>query len=249
MVISTGNLVWWTVMVLTGTGTYGLYAMLESCNAQYQRTALLFCGVVIFGLFFLQRFFMFRDPDFFEMYGSELRERFVQWLPLHVCYSGLMLTMVGLYLDYEPLEAFGFYVGWLGTFMAMFSPDGYYQNKPLFHPPILLLYLTHGLLMALYGCICFLGLFQPSWSAGIQSVFLLALLSLGLHGINLMGHKLGLTTMNFGYTMSPEGSSVLETLWKWLPCQYLYLQVPGALFFGMWTMIANALYFLWQRLM
>ena len=247
MIISSGNFVWWAVMALMGTGTYGLYIMLESCDVRVQRIALLVCGFVVFVLYFLQRFFMFRDPDFLEEFGTGIKERFVQWLPLHVCYSGLMLTMVGLFCDYDPLEAFGFYVGWLGAFMAMVSPDGYYQSKNLFHPPILFLYLTHGLLMALYSCIWFLGLFQPSWSAGIQSVLILILLTLGLHGINLLGHRWGLTTMNYGYTMSPGGSSLLEIAWKWLPYRYLYVLIPGSLFFGVWTIIVNALYYLWNN--
>lgn len=246
MIISSGNFVWWVVMALTGVGTYGLYAILESCNVGFQRNALLACGFIVFVLYFLQRFFMFRDPDFLEKFGSNGKERLVQWLPLHVCYSGLMLTMVGLYYNYDPLEAFGFYVGWLGAFMAMVSPDKYYKNKPLFHPPILFLYLTHGLLMALYSCIFFLGLFQPSWSAGIQSVFILILLTLGLHGINRIGHRWGLFTMNYGYTMSPEGSYLLEIGWKWIPYRYLYVLVPGTLFFGAWTIVVNAIYYLWK---
>ena len=233
-------------MVLIGMGTYGLYAILAGCEVEVQRSGLLVCGFVVFVLYFLQRFFMFRDPEFLEQFGSKSRERLVQWLPLQVCYSGLILTMVGLYYCNDPLEAFGFYVGWLGAFMAMLTPDKYYKNKNVFHPPVLLLYLTHGLLMVFYSCICLLGFFQLSWNAGIRSVCILILLTLGLHIINLVGHRRGLTTMNYGYTMSPEGSFLLEMAWKWIPYRYLYVLVPGSLFFGAWTIIVNAIYYLWK---
>lgn len=241
LTISTGNGIWWCIMALMLLGIYGLHRGLKDRTAREQRKALLICGFVIFGMYFLQRFFMFRDPVFWELYGSEEHAFLINLLPLQLCYTGLMLTMVGLYKDHEPLMAFGFYAGLLGAFLAMVSPDGYYDRQSILHIPTLFFYLTHGLLVAAYACIGLLGLIRTGWKTAAKALGILILVTLVLHGINLTGHRFGLEGMNYCYTVSTGGSGLLELLWSWLPYPWIYVILPGSLFFCLWSLVLNSL--------
>lgn len=247
LTVSAGNGIWWCIMVLTGVGTYGLYRTQKGRAAAEQRKTLLICGFAVYALYFIQRYFMFRDPVFFQMYGSAPKDFLIHLLPLHLCYSGLLLTMVGLYKDYEPLMGFGFYVGLLGAFMAMISPDGYYNNQSLLHLPTLFFYLTHGLLTVMYACIGLLGLFPHGWKTERKALLVLILLTVVLHGINTLGERVGLEGMNYCYTLSPGGSGILEMLWSWIPYPWIYVVLPGSLFFCLWAAVLNGLHRLWMK--
>lgn len=242
MNISVGNGIWWCAMAMTAVGTCILYRTQKDRTAEAQRKALLVCGFVVFGMYFLQRMFMFRDPWFWELYGAQKHAVLINLLPLHLCYSGLMLTMVGLRKGYEPMMAFGFYVGLLGAFLAMVSPDGYYEQQSVLHLPTLFFYLTHGLLTAMYACIGLLGLCGCGWKTAMRSLLILILLSLVLHGINVTGGLLGFEGMNYCYTMTPGGSGLLELLWSWIPYRWVYVVLPGSLCFCVWAAMLNGLY-------
>lgn len=245
--VSVGNGVWWSIMALTGAATYGIYRTQKDRTPQEKRKALLICGYVVYGLYFLQRFIMFRDPCFLEMFGSERKDIIINLLPLHLCYSGLLLTMVGLYKDYQSLESFGYYVGLLGAFMAMISPDGYYDQQSLLHLPTLFFYMTHGLLTAMYACIGLLGLIRQGWKTALRSLLILILLTLVLHVINKVGGAVGMEGMNYCYTVSPGGSGLLELLWSWLPHEWIYVVLPGSLFYSVWVLALNGIRRLWKR--
>lgn len=247
MTVSVGNGVWWCILVLTGAVTYGLYRTQKDRTNWEQRRTLLCCGFVVFGMYFLQRIFMFRDPLFWELYGSQPHPMLINLLPLHLCYSGLMLTMVGLYKGYRPLMGFGFYAGLMGAFLAMVSPDAYYDNHSLVHLPTLFFYLTHGLLVAAYACIGLLELIQLNGKTAAKALLILVLVTLALHGINTMGALVGLDGMNYCYTVSTGGSGILELLWSWLPIQWIYVVLPGSLFFAVWAWTINGLHRLWKR--
>jgi uncharacterized membrane protein YwaF len=243
--VSVGNAIWCCIMLLTGICAYGIYKTQKGKTKEGQRKALLICGLVIYGLYFVQRFFMFRDPIFFETYGSEPKDILINLLPLHLCYSGLLLTMVGLYKDYEPLMAFGFHVGLLGAVLAMVSPDGYYDQQSLLHLPTFFFYVTHGLLAAMYACIGLLGMFRRGRKAEARSLLILIMMTLVLHGINTLGARIGLDGMNYCYTVTPGGSGILELLWSWVPVQWLYVVLPGSLFYWVWVMALEGIRRLW----
>lgn len=74
MIISIGNSVWIALMVCTVAATYGMYALLKNRPEEQIRSWLFRFGVLIFVLYGIQRYYMFRDPEFLDTYGSSFRD-------------------------------------------------------------------------------------------------------------------------------------------------------------------------------
>jgi len=242
MIINIGNFVWCAVMVCTAAATYGMYALLKNRDEAQIRKWLFYFGILILGLYCVQRFFMFRDPVFLDTYGSSFGDILVQLLPLQLCYAGLILALVALKKNWKPILAFNFYSGSLGAILAMVSPDAYFLEKSLLFPPVGFFFLLHGMLVCMYCSIGFLGLFRWGKKAVASSVLISMALSAVIHLINLMGQKAGLTDMNYFYTIHPSGSGILELLWSWIPCVYFYIAIPASLACGLWGLVITAVY-------
>lgn len=238
--IKVGNGVWWGVLACMAAGAWGLYAALRNCTEDRVRMILFWMGCATMALYVIQRLFMFRDPDFLQEYGSRWQDLLVQLLPLHLCYAGLILTLIGLYFGIEQILAFSFYIGMLGALFAILAPDGYNQNKSLLSPPIFFFYFLHMMLIWVYFSIGFAGLFSFGWKAAGISVLIAVGMAAVMHLVNLLGHRLGLNAMNYFYTMDPGGSGLLETLWKWIPVKFFYIVVPAVGAFSVWAMLLTA---------
>lgn len=223
-------------------GTYGMYKALKMRAVDQRRKALLVLACLIFVLYLVQRFFMFRDEVFLETFGSGPKDLLIQLLPFQLCYVSLMLSVFGLWRNQKHILAFCFYVGVFGAAMAMISPDGYYLDKSLFHMPILFFYLLHGLLVCLYCNIGFLGLFPLNWKEGNVSIGILVLISGCMHVVNLVGRYAGFSNINYIYTLDPGGSPLLEMVWNWIPVPFLYAAIPGGFVFWAWAMFLTAVY-------
>ena len=242
LITSVGNRIWWSILAVTAALTWGIYALLSQLRPAEVTTALLWCCIVVLILYFAQRIFMFRDPVFLDCYGSDRKDLLVQLLPLQLCYFSLILAMAGLYWNKPHILSFCFYISTAGAIMAVLSPDGYYRDRSLLHPPIGLFYLLHGMLIALYSNIGFLGLFPLSWQYGCIAVLVLILVAGAIHLVNLAGKAMGLEAINYFYTLHPGGSGILELLWRRIPIPYLYLILPSALATWLWAMLITAIY-------
>jgi len=235
--IRVGNGVWWGVLVGTALGTWGLQQALKRCTQEDARMVLFIIGCATLLLYVVQRLFMFKDPVFLEEYGSRRKDLLVQLLPLHMCYAGLILTLVGLYFRIEAILAFSFYTGALGALFAILAPDGYNQDKNLLFPPIFFFYFLHMMLICLYCNIGFTGLFTFGWKAAASAVGIAVLMAAVMHVVNLIGHRLDMPSMNYFYTMDPGGSGLLERMWTWIPCRFFYIVVPAVPVFFAWAML------------
>ena len=235
--ISVGNGVWWGVLGGTAAGTLGLYLLLRECSLEQTRLVLFALGCLTLVLYVVQRLFMFRDEDFLKEYGSRWQDLLVQFLPLHMCYAGLILTLIGLWFDVQAFLAFSFNIGALGACFALITPDGYNQNKSLLLPHILLFYALHAMLVAVYCSVGLLGLLEPGWTAMLESVGIALAMAVVMHAVNVIGQRAGLNAMNYFYTMDPGGSGLLEMLWKWIPHRFFYIVVPALAAFAAWAAV------------
>jgi len=242
MIISIGNAVWFGLMACTAAATYGMYLLLKKRPEEQIRNWLFWFGILIFVLYGVQRYFMFKDPVFLDTYGSSFGDILVQLLPLQLCYAGLILALVALKKNYKSILAFNFYSGSLGAVLAMTSPDGYFLQKSLLFPPVGFFFLLHGMLVCMYFVIGLLGLFPLGKKAVLQAMGIAMALSAVVHVINLLGMNAGLTDMNYFYTLHPSGSGILELLWKFIPCAYFYVTIPAALACGLWGTLLNAIH-------
>ena len=68
MIISYGNGVWMSTFVYMVLLTAGLYLWLRNKPQEEKHRIMLAIGIFLMVMFYVQRFFMLRDPRFMEMY-------------------------------------------------------------------------------------------------------------------------------------------------------------------------------------
>lgn len=240
--ISVGNPVWWMVIVVCCAVTALLYLRLRKKNEEQKRKAMLFIGCAIMVLFYVQRILMFRYDAYISAYGSEWEHTLTELLPLNLCYLSVILMMIGAYLNNKYLLGFCFYISSMGAILALVAPVGIFTDTNLLQPAVIMFYFLHILVAAAYWNIGFLGLVKPGKVMAFTAPLLLNVISFLIHIVNWLGRSAGVDCMNYFYTFDPEGSSMLELFWEWVPVPYLYLIVPGFVIFGGWSVLLTLLY-------
>ncbi|MGN1152051.1 MAG: hypothetical protein ACI4SN_07840 [Lachnospiraceae bacterium] len=240
--ISTGNSVWWMVIALCCAVTALLYLLLRKKNEEQKRKGMLFIGYASMILLYVHKFLNFRYDAFVSAYGNVWERILTELLPLNLCYLGMVLMIIGAHLKNKYLLGFCFYISSIGAVLALVAPVGVFTDTNLLQPAVGMFYFLHILVAAAYWNIGFLGLVKPGKVMAITSLLLLNVIYLLVHIVNWLGRSVGINYMNYFFTFDPEGSSVLELLWKWVPVTYLYLLVPGNVFFAGWAVLLTLLY-------
>ncbi len=240
--ISVGNTVWWMVIALGCAVTAFMYLLLRKKNDEQKRKAMLFIGCAIMVLFYVQRILMFRFDAFVSIYGSGWEHILTELLPFNLCYLSVIVMIIGAHLNNKYLLGFCFYISSMGAVLALVAPVGIFTDTNLLQPAVGMFYFLHILVAAAYWNIGFLGLVKPGKVMAITSPLLLNVISFLVHIVNWLGRSVGIDCMNYFYTFDPEGSSMLELFWEWVPVPYLYLIVPGYVIFAGWSVLLTLLY-------
>ena len=235
MIISYGNGVWMSTFVYMVLLTAGLYLWLRNKPQEEKHRIMLAIGIFLMVMFYVQRFFMLRDPRFMEMYGSGWDTKIVNLLPLHLCYISLVLYIAGLALNKKSLQTFCFYVSPVGATMALIVPDVYVLDVSIFEPAVLMFYLSHGAIAAIYWNMGFQGFAEINWKGAAKSVAIAATLYIIMFGVNVIGQSCGIDSMNYFYSYKTDGNSLLEIFWSWIPVPGLYLAAPCIVIAAVWT--------------
>ena len=240
--ISVGNSVWWMVIAMCCAVTAFMYLMLHRKNEERKRKAFLFIGGAILILFYIQRFFMFRYDAFISEYGTGWEHIVTELLPCNLCYLSVILMILGAHFNNKYLLGFCFYISSMGAVLALAAPVEIFTETNLLQPAVVMFYFLHILVAAVYWNIGFLGLVKPGMVMAITTPLLLNVISFLVHIVNWLGRSAGIDCMNYFYTFDPEGSSMLELFWGWVPVPYLYLIVPGYVIFAGWAVLLTLLY-------
>jgi len=239
MIISYGNPVWMSMLVYMVILTIALYFILRNMPQEKKRRILLGTGIFLMVMFYVQRYFMLTDPRFMEMYGSGWDTKIVNLLPFHLCYASLVLFIAGLALNKKALQTFCFFVSPVGATMALLVPDVYALDVSIFEPAVLMFYLSHGALAAIYWNIGFQGFAEISWKGAAKAVAIAGVLYIVMFGVNVIGQSCGIDSMNYCYSYGPEGNALLEIFWSWIPVPGLYLFIPCIVISLVWTTFVN----------
>lgn len=234
--ITMGNIVWYIVMGLMAALVILLYLILKRKDQEGRQKGLLYCSIGIVLLFYVQRVFLFNYIRYQEVYGTGWPNRIVELLPLQLCNVGFLLAVWGLWKRKYSLLSFCFFVSSLGAVAAIAMPESIYTEANLLEPAVFLFYLFHGLLVAVYLNIGFLGFIEWNWKSGAKAIAILCILTIVMHGVNLIGQAAGATGMNYFYTLYPAGSAALELFWSWIPVPCLYLYPPGIMLIVIWEL-------------
>lgn len=240
--ISVGNSVWWMVIAMCCAVTALLYLLLRKKNEEQKRKAMMFMGFAILVLFYVQRLLMFRYDAYVSSYGSGWEHTLTELLPFNLCYLSVILMIIGAYLNNKYILGFCFYISSMGAVLALVAPVAIFTDTNLLQPAVVMFYFLHILVAAAYWNIGFLGLVKPGKLMAATSPLLLVIISFVVHIVNWLGRSAGIDCMNYFYTFDPEGSSMLELFWEWVPMPYLYLIAPGLVIFAGWSVLLTLLY-------
>ena len=144
-------------------------------------------------------------------------------LPLHLCNISLILAPLSIFLKNKNLMSFCFFVSPLGAFFAMtFPSDGFY-NCSIFNAHMIGFYGTHAIIIIVGMLLVTLGFYSPSFRQIPRFVLFFLILSLSIFVVNVLIFQITGVRANYFFTVMPEGISILELFWSWLPVPYLYL--------------------------
>lgn len=144
-------------------------------------------------------------------------------LPFHLCNISLILVPIGLALRKKWLYAYGFYVAVLGAFMAVSFPTLGFYNTSILGLHNIGFYGTHGLIIVVGILLVTLGFLKPSFEDIPLLVGILLILAVFAYDLNNIILVLTHTKVNYFYVIEPEGISILELFWKFLPIEFFYL--------------------------
>ena len=152
-------------------------------------------------------------------------------LPLHLCNISLILLPISVKFNLKKLMGYCFFVAPLGAVFALtFPSDGFY-NTSIFAPHMLGFYGTHAIIIVTGILLVTLGLYSPRFKDIPSLCLAIVILSVVVFGINILIFYTTGVRANYFYTVTPEGISILELFWSWLPVPYLYLSFAMVILF------------------
>lgn len=226
MILKMGNAVYFGVLLTVALLVLFLSLLLKNKSVRTKRTVLLTICAVNFIIFIAYKVWLSMDAPYSVILQEAGRGAF-NWfneLPLALCNINVMLIPAAILTKKRALLSFCFYVAPLGALMAMLMPSLGFNGYSLLLPRMLGFFLTHGCLVILGLCLGTTGLYVPRYRDLPLACVMLVVISILVHCVNLLFVRWGLSaSVNYFFTMDPEGIFLLELFWSWLPKRYLYL--------------------------
>lgn len=243
MVIEAFNGTYFLLLALIVAVAVGITLLMRKKGEQSKRKLLL--GMCIFNIIF---YVVYKFGLYFRTPGLPDSYEFDSWLelPFHLCNISLFLVPLGIYLKKDFLLAYGIFIAPLGALLAMTFPAEGFGELNIFYAHMLGFYGFHALLIITGILLVSLGFYKPTFrKIPVMFLFLVAL-SLTVFGFNLLLRGATGVAANYFYTVEPEGISILELFWRWIPVPYLYL-LPGIVIFCAYTGLITLPFFLAER--
>ncbi|MBQ1877803.1 MAG: YwaF family protein, partial [Erysipelotrichaceae bacterium] len=190
-----------------------------------RKTVLLVIAAAVIVYYFIYKYRLSRDKEYDEMYYSKVGG-FTWWyeLPLHLCNINMFLVPLGLLLDNRYIMGFAFFIGPVGTLMAILMPSASFNNFSILKERMRGYYITHFTI--LFNCLLLVtaGFYHPEYSDIFPIVIVGILLSFIIFVFNMILRKTGIASKaNYFYTVDPEENKILEFFKSKIPYSYLYL--------------------------
>ena len=214
------------LITLGYTAVYVLLSfLLVNLDMTVRKAILLVGGAILIVYYFIYKYRLSRDKEYDELYYSKVGG-FTWWyeLPLHLCNINMFLVPLGVLLNNRYVMGFAFFIGPVGTLMAILMPSHSFNNYSILKARMRGYYITHFTI--LFNCILLVtaGFYSPEYS----DIFLIIVVGIGLSFLifvfNMILRKTGTATKaNYFYTVEPEENKILAFFNKKIPYSYLYL--------------------------
>ena len=228
MVINAFNSVYFGLLALVALIIVVLTIIFKGRSEEAKERLIIFISIFNLIFYVVYKFLLYvRTPGLPDVYiFIPLKE-----LPFHLCNISLILLPLGVKFKIKSIMAYGFFVAPLGAFFALtFPSDGFY-NASIFAPHMIGYYGTHAIIIITGMLLLTLGIYAPAFKEIPRICILCVALSLTTFGINLFIFNTTGVRANYFYSMTPEGISILELFWSWLPIPYLYLSFAMIILF------------------
>ena len=203
--------------------------LLKKRSEKTRKIVLIVACLVTFVGFFIYKYFLSIDTAY-DVIVKDTRGGFSWWaeLPLQLCNINMILIPIGVATNSRGIKSFCFFLAPLGALMALIMPGQGFSGYSIFLPRMLGYYGTHFMIVIEGLALAAFGLYRPKYKDFPRTLITFVILLLVIFGINLLLIKTGLYDhANYFFAMEPEGISLLEIFWKWIPIPCLYL-IPGA---------------------
>ena len=240
MVIEAFNGTYFLLFALIIAAAVVITLLLRKKSEQTKRKLLL--GMCIFNIAY---YVVYKFGLYFGTPGLPEDYTFVSLLelPFHLCNISLFLVPLGIYRKKDSLVAYAVFVAPLGALMAMTFPCEGFGGLNIFYPHMLGFYGFHGMLILTGILLVSLGFYKPSFRKIPQMFCFLVSLSLAVFGFNMLLRATTGVAANYFYTVEPEGISLLELFWSWIPVPYLYM-LPGIVIFCVYAGLVTVPFYL-----
>ena len=215
--------------------------LVKNRSEKTKKIVLITACVVTFIGFFVYKYFLSIDTEYDKLV-IETRGGFSWWaeLPLQLCNINMMIIPIAVAIKNRPLMSFSFFLAPLGALMALMFPAVGFTDCSIWLPRMLGFYGTHFMIIIEALALVTFGFYRPKFKDLPKTILTLIILLFVITDFNVLLIKTGLyERANYFFTMEPEGISILEMFWKWIPYPFIYLQ-PGAIILGVYMSIVTA---------
>lgn len=215
--------------------------ILRKRSEKAKKIVLITACIVTFVGFFVYKYFLSIDTEYDKLV-IETRGGFTWWaeLPLQLCNINMMIIPIAVAIKNRPLMSFSFFLAPLGALMALMFPAVGFTDCSIWLPRMLGFYGTHFMIIIEALALVTFGFYRPKFKDLPKTILTLIILLFVITDFNVLLIKTGLyERANYFFTMEPEGISILEMFWKWIPYPFIYLQ-PGAIILGVYMSIVTA---------
>lgn len=219
------NGLFWLIMC----GYTAVYAVasivLRKYGMDFRKNVILVIAGFVIICYFIYKYRLSRDKEYDELYYSKVGG-FTWWyeLPLHLCNINMFLIPLGIILNNRYIQGFAFYIGPVGTMMAILMPSGPFNNCSIFKPRMMGYYFTHFSIF--FNCFLLVtaGIYDPQYADILPIVVVGIGLSFIIFCFNMVLRKTGIAIKaNYFYTVEPEENKILEFFNQRIPYSFLYL--------------------------
>ena len=205
---------WWFYIIMTIVFMVYLHKIGKQLDYESKRKFILIFSIIEFIILRIYKR---------SLKGVYDRYNYFNELPCYLCNISTILCIVAALTDNSILMGFCTTIGLFGSLLAIFMPDRYYVNIPLFSRQTVGFYGYHSMLLV--SCLSFylMGLYKPDPKDALWAMVILFVVTCVIHIVNIVLRKTGLNpTCNYTFTIEPD-NNVLEFFYKLFPVKLFYL--------------------------
>lgn len=244
LIMDPPNLTFWLTLGFFLLILVAASLILRKKSEKTRQTVLIAASLCTLVGFILYKILLSMDEDYNQIIQSMGGFNWWGELPFQLCNVNMILIPIAVHTKKRGLLSFCFFGGSLGAFMAMMFAVNGFSGYSLLLPRMIGFYFTHCMIVIEALALASFGLYQPELKDIPRMILTLLLIALAAFGLNLLLRFTGLhPRANYFFTMEPEGVSLLELFYSWIPLPYLYL-LPSMVILAVYMSLVMLIFFL-----